>query len=71
LLIIEDQFKQTNERLEEIQNKIKACIPDKEIEHREKVKRTSLHHQLQIEMVLLNKTFGVNKKHQTDIGAMR
>ena len=35
LLIIEDQFKSTNERLEEIQLKIKACIPDKEKEHRE------------------------------------
>ena len=33
LLILEDQYKQTNEQLEEIQTKIKACIPDKKKEH--------------------------------------
>ena len=33
LLILEDQYKQTRESLEEIQGKIKACIPDKKKEH--------------------------------------
>ena len=33
LLILEDQYKSTKEQLEEIQNKIKACIPDKKKEH--------------------------------------
>ena len=46
LLILEDQYKQTKEQLEEIQGKIKACIPDKKKEHQDAVKRASLHHQL-------------------------
>ena len=61
LLILEDQYKSEKERLDEILAKISICIPDKKTEHQEQVKRASLHHELQIEMVLLNNTLGINK----------
>ena len=71
LLIIEDQYKSEKEKLDEILAKIAICIPDKKTEHQDQVKRASLHHQLQIEMVLLNNTLGINKQLQTEIAASR
>ena len=71
LLILEDQYKSEKEKLDEILAKIAICIPDKKTEHQDQVKRASLHHQLQIEMVLLNNTLGINKQLQTEIAASR
>lgn len=70
-LILEDQYKQTLETLNEIKAQIKQKIPDEKKEHEAWVKRMSLHHQIANEEVLLNDTVGVNKNLIDNINIMR
>ena len=61
-LILKDSYKNKKKDLVEIQEKIKAKIPDEGTVHQEKVARESLRVRLQNEQFLLNKTYGENAK---------
>ena len=70
-LILKDSYKNKKKDLVEIQEKIKAKIPDERTVHQEKVARESLRVRLQNEQFLLNKTYGENAKLYEQINIMR